>query len=73
MNQRTSPHWNQWNLSEWETVPISKDISGRSSGCSNWRRNPLPVVAFRTEKEISDNYTKILKDIKRMLGMEDQK
>jgi len=23
----------------WETVPISKDISGRSSGCSNWRRN----------------------------------
>ena len=28
---------------------------------------PLPVVAFRTEKEISDNYTKILKDIKRML------
>jgi hypothetical protein len=34
---------------------------------------PLLVVAFRTEKEISDNYTKILKDIKRMLGMEDQK
>ncbi|MCS2702881.1 hypothetical protein NXW04_20565 [Phocaeicola vulgatus] len=27
------------NLSEWETVPISKGISGRSSGCSNWRRN----------------------------------
>ena len=37
------------------------------------KEEPLPVVAFRTEKEISDNYTKILKDIKRMLGMEDQK
>ena len=32
---------------------------------------PLPVVAFRTEKEISDNYTRILKDIERVLGMED--
>ena len=32
---------------------------------------PLPVVAFRTEKEISDNYTKILKDIERVLGMEE--
>ena len=31
----------------------------------------LPVVAFRTEKEISDNYTKILKDIERVLGMEE--
>ena len=30
---------------------------------------PLPVVAFRTEKEISDNYTRILKDIERVLGM----
>ncbi|RHD65766.1 type IV secretory system conjugative DNA transfer family protein, partial [Phocaeicola vulgatus] len=29
------------------------------------------VVAFRTEKEISDNYTRILKDIERVLGMED--
>ena len=28
---------------------------------------PLPVVAFRTEKEISDNYTRILKDIERVL------
>ena len=32
---------------------------------------PLPVVAFRTEKEISDNYTRILKDIERVLGMEE--
>ena len=32
---------------------------------------PLPVVAFRTEKEISDNYTGILKDIERVLGMEE--
>lgn len=31
---------------------------------------PLPVVAFRTEKEMSDNYTRILKDIERVLGME---
>ena len=28
MNRRTSLHWNQGNLSEWETVPISKGISG---------------------------------------------
>ena len=26
---------------------------------------------FRTEKEISDNYTRILKDIERVLGMEE--
>ena len=32
---------------------------------------PLPVVAFRTEKEISDNYTRILKDIERVFEMED--
>lgn len=24
MNRRTSPHWNRGNLSEWETVPISR-------------------------------------------------
>ena len=35
------------------------------------KEEPLPVVAFRTEKEISDNYTRILKDIERVLGMED--
>ena len=35
------------------------------------KEEPLPVVAFRTEKEISDNYTRILKDIERGLGMED--
>ena len=32
---------------------------------------PLPVVAFRTEKEISDNYAGILRDIERGLGMEE--
>ena len=35
------------------------------------KEEPLPVVAFRTEKEISDNYTRILKNIERVLGMED--
>ena len=35
------------------------------------KQEPLPVVAFRTEKEISDNYTRILKDIERVLGMEE--
>ena len=33
--------------------------------------DPQPEVAFRTEKEISDNYTGILKDIERVLGMEE--
>ena len=32
---------------------------------------PLLVVAFRAEKKISDNYTRILKDIERVFEMED--
>ena len=70
MNQRTSPHWNQGNLSEWEAVPISRTFR-KKFRLFELEEEPLPVVAFRTEKEISDNYTGILKDIERVLGMEE--
>ena len=69
MNQRTSLHWIRGNLSEWETVSISKGISGRR--LLKLEEEPLLVVAFRAEKKISDNYTRILKDIERVFEMED--
>ena len=72
MNQRTSPHWME--PGEFIGMGNRSNIKGhfrKKFRLFELEEEPLPVVAFRTEKEISDNYTGILKDIERVLGMED--
>ena len=62
---RMSLHWNWGILSEWGNRSNIKGHFRKKFRLFELKEEPPPAVAFRTEKEISDNYTRILKDIER--------
>ena len=64
MNQRTSPHCNWGNLSEWKTVQYQRAFQEEVQAVRTGR-------GTAAGKEISDNYAGILRDIERGLGMEE--